>query len=121
MGKQLFNIIIMMIVLFLTITLRADWTTYRGDQARTGYYGGASALSVPIPYATVVISESGTDLSQPVKSGNLIYAGTSAGAVVKVDISNGASISGTYQTGGPIIATPLIYGGVLYFGSLDGQ
>jgi hypothetical protein len=30
--------------LMLAAVLRADWTTYRGDQARTGYYTVAPSV-----------------------------------------------------------------------------
>ncbi len=108
-------------ILLLPAALRADWTTYRGDQGRSGYYTGASALSVPLPFAVVPIATPGVNLSQPIKSGNTIYAGTGDGKIVEVTIgSNGASVSNIYQTGGPIVCTPLIYNNFVYFGSLDG-
>jgi hypothetical protein len=51
MNSRLTKFITVMFVMILATTIRADWTTYRDNQARTGYYGGASALSVPMQYA----------------------------------------------------------------------
>ncbi len=84
-NKTLLSVIICGI-LILPAVLRADWTTYRGDQGRSGYYTGASSLSLPQPFAVVPIATPGVNLSQPVKAGSIVYAGTGDGKVIQVTL-----------------------------------
>jgi outer membrane protein assembly factor BamB len=48
-----------------------------------------------------------------------VYFGADNGKLYKVDAASG-TIVWTYQTGGPIRTTPVVYGGYVYFGSDDG-
>ena len=111
----------------------SDWPTYRSDETRKG----SSAAVIPTkaairwtyiparPEASIGVSalpewlQNEVAATQVVAVGNLVWFGTSEGAVVCLDQKLGAE-KWRYWTAGKIKSSPTWYAGRVYAGSADG-
>ena len=94
-----------------------DWTTYRGDNARTDVASVSIPANVKLEWSVDV---SGDSLpTAPVAAGGLVFVADRNGTVRALDAS-GKQVWKSY-TAGPIYYAPTIAGDRLFVGSADGR
>jgi hypothetical protein len=109
-------------VIFGLTNIWADWSTYRGDQARSGYNADSTISTSNLTSSwSTKISSSFINTSQPIIDNGYAYVGTGEGKIVKIVIATGSIVPEFFTANGPITSTGLIKDGVLYIGSLDGN
>ncbi len=94
-----------------------DWTTYRGDNARS------DVTQVPIPADVDVAWKADVSIGElptaPVTAGGLVFLADRSGVVKALD-RNGAEVWKAY-TAGPVYYPPTVAHDRLYVGSADGR
>ena len=95
----------------------ADWTSYRGNNARTDVTDVEIPAGVELKWTADL--SSGTLPTAPVAAGGLVFVADRAGAVRALD-QNGKLVWKTY-TGGPVYYPPAIHQDRAYVGSADGR
>jgi len=104
--------------LVFSLSSAADWPTFRGNCARTGYV--AEQAGPPLTQAWVV-QVAGGIVSSPVVFDDVVYFGTRGSKVYALDARTGAVKTGwPVQTGGWVDAAPSVSSGTVYVSSLDG-
>jgi hypothetical protein len=102
-------------VLLLFSPLLLAWTDYRYGSDRSGFAGGDKTKYTQLQKMWENSSfGSETVFSSLVILGDYIYVGSNAGVLYKIFIKNG-TVSGTYNTNGESISSPLAYNGKIYF------
>lgn len=97
----------------------ADWTRYRGNDARTDVTPVALPGKVKVGWQ-VRITGSGELPTAPVAAGGLVFIADRAGCVRALDAGNGEPVWKSY-TGGAIYYPPAISDDRLFAGSADGK
>jgi outer membrane protein assembly factor BamB len=92
----------------------ADWTTYRGNAARTGVTTSAGPRNNPVQIWRV--QEPDKVHVEPVVAGGVVYAGCDDGRFLAFDAATGKQLW-QGQTGASIGISPTVDGGLVYFGS----
>jgi PQQ-like domain len=115
-----------------------DWPMYHADTSHTGDAQGCSGIdssTVSSLYPLSPVPLSGSVVSVPAIVGRKAYVGTSTGnsggALYRVDLPTasidwqlpitGSGLGGYNSWGDGIGSTPAVYGGRVYFTSLDGK
>jgi len=94
----------------------ADWPTFRGNPARTGFYPDPAGC--PSGAALWTTSIGSAIISSPSVQGNILYVGARDSCVYALDGGNG-KILWKRKTGGWVDASPLVDGDRLIVGSRD--
>jgi len=98
------------------ITTSNDWSTYRGDQARSGRTRIPIATALEPAWQTRI----GRRLTSPVIAGGRLFVASVDGHTVHaVDAESGRQFW-RYTAGGRVDSAPTIYRGRVLFGSADG-
>ena len=103
----------------------ADWSTFRGDTARSAATPirlarpGADSRAGTVPQWTRRAAKPFTP-TQPVAAGGLVFVAGSDGKLRALDSKTGQQ-QWSFATGGPIKASPTIWQGRAYVGSGDGR
>jgi outer membrane protein assembly factor BamB len=115
-----------------------DWPMYHADRSHTGDAQGCSCIdasTVTSLYPLSPVPLAGTAWSVPAIVGGKAYVGTttsnSGGTLYRVDLATasidwqlpipGSGLGGYNSWGDGIGSTPAVYGGRVYFASLDGK
>ena len=94
---------------------RADWPTFRGDAALSGYSGELlpNALALQWSFKT-----DGPVKSSPVIAAGKVFVGSSDGRVYALDLNTGAK-AWAFKAGDAVEAPPLVFSNRVYAGCAD--
>ena len=108
----------LLICLFLSTALFAEWPQFRGNPALTGV---ADSGAPPAQLKLLWTWEGGEQFeSSPIIAGGVVYIGSGAGDLLAIDLSTGKT-KWKYKAGSEIgESTPTIANGIVYVGDLKG-
>jgi len=96
----------------------AQWPMYRGNAARTGFFG--SAVRLPVSAPCWIDSLGRAAVSSPSISGPTLFIGSRDSCVYAIGSATG-EIIWKKKTNGWVDASPLVSGGEVFAGSRDGH
>lgn len=95
-----------------------SWPTLHGDLARSGFYPRFPAGELKLLWRRELYKELTGTRCEVIGGGGLAFMGTYAGNMYAWDAATGQERR-VFRTGGAIGQSPMLDGGVLYFGSMD--
>ncbi|HUW62676.1 MAG TPA: PQQ-binding-like beta-propeller repeat protein [Candidatus Bathyarchaeia archaeon] len=98
-------------------TSKQDWTTYRGNNDRTGSTG--AEVEGPLQPLWTWNGEVAAAVTAPTAAGGLVFVAGDDGTVRTLDGATG-NVKWAFRTAGPIMQPPTIWEGRAYAGSGDG-